>query len=167
MGVFVRLLRRLGGRGVRVAVLAIGLACTFGGTAIEAQTQARSAAFVEPLIVTNDRGGLLRVRLREIGELRREGRPVEIRGRVCFSTCTLFLGLPDTCISPSTTFGFHGPSSFGFALDPATFDRASKIIARYYPEPLRTWYMETGRHRTAGVYRVRGSDIIAMGIAAC
>ncbi len=167
MGLFHGVARRLGGRAGVIACIACGVGVSVSGIAAEAQIKASLTATAEPYVVTNDRGGLLRTRLREIGSLRQQGRPVEIRGSVCFSTCTLYLGLPDTCISPSTTFGFHGPSSFGFALDPATFERASEIIARYYPEPLRAWYMETGRHRINGVYRIRGSTIIAMGIPAC
>lgn len=73
--------------------------------------------------------GFLRERLLQIGELQKQNRPVEIRGAICFSTCTVFIGLPNTCISPNTTFGFHGPSSNGRALDPLMFNRASRVIA--------------------------------------
>jgi hypothetical protein len=121
----------------------------------------------QPLIVNNDRGGLLRERLREISQLRQQSRPVEIRGAVCFSTCTMFLGLPNTCISPDTTFGFHGPSSYGRTLDPDTFSRASLIIASHYPAPLKDWYMNRARYKIHSVYRVKGENIIRMGVRAC
>jgi hypothetical protein len=39
-----------------------------------------------------------------------DGKAVRITG-VCKSACTMFLGYPDTCVSPSASFGFHGPSS--------------------------------------------------------
>lgn len=121
----------------------------------------------EPLVVRNDRGGLLRTRMKQLAMLRRESRPVEIRGRVCYSTCTMFLGLPETCVSPNTTFGFHGPSSFGRRLDNATFERASEIIASHYPPVLKNWYMTKARHRIWALYRVSGSNLIALGVPSC
>ena len=120
-----------------------------------------------PYIVKNDRGGLLTARLQELRKLRASGRPVEIRGRVCFSTCTMFLGLPQTCISPRTTFGFHGPSLFGIPLNPRDFDYASQVIAKYYPAPLQRWYLEEGRQSITRLHKIRGSDIIRMGIKRC
>ncbi len=148
-----------------VAMLAASIG--FLATPQEAAAQTQISYATNPLVVRNDRGGLLRERLREIGQLRQQSRPVEIRGSVCFSTCTMFLGLPQTCISPNTTFGFHGPSSYGRALDPATFNRASEVIASYYPAPLRQWYMETGRFKVRTVYRIKGREIIQMGVRQC
>lgn len=118
-------------------------------------------------IVGNDRGGLLLERIENIRQLRATGQPIEIQGRICFSTCTMYLGLPQTCVSPTTTFGFHGPSSYGRALDPDTFRRASSTIARHYPAPLREWYMREGRHEIRSLYRFSGADIIKMGVKEC
>ncbi len=137
----------------------------------EAQQSARVLSqplvSMRPLVVRNDRGGLLRERLREIGQLRESGRPVAIKGGVCFSTCTMFLGLPQTCVSPNTTFGFHGPSSYGRPLDPVTFERASQAIARYYPPALQRWYLDKGRYKIRSLYRISGDQIVAMGIREC
>ena len=120
-----------------------------------------------PLVVLNDRGGLLKTRLRQIKSLRAQGRPIEIRGGICYSTCTMLMGLPNTCISPKTVFGFHGPSSYGRTLDQATFERASPVIASHYPVPLQAWYMSEARYTINGVRRVRGDTIIDMGVASC
>lgn len=128
---------------------------------VEAQTRSQS------LIVQNDRGGLLNERIREIERLRRSRTPIEIRGGICYSTCTLYLGLPNTCISPNTTFGFHGPSSYGRALEPALFRRASEIISSHYPAPLKRWYMSEARYQINSVARVKGASIIEMGVRAC
>jgi hypothetical protein len=153
--------------------LAIGAAaCLLMAPAASAQAQSQTQTWVSlqsssPLVVGNDRGGRLRVRLTQLGELRKSRRPVKITGAICYSTCTMFLGLPQTCISPNTTFGFHGPSSYGRALDPTTFNRASRVIASYYPQALRTWFMETGRYKINSVYKVKGREIIKMGIRAC
>ena len=122
----------------------------------------------QPLyVVGNDHGGYLRDRLIELRNLQRSGKRVEIRGQVCFSTCTMFLGLPDTCISPNTIFGFHGPSRNGQQLARKDFDYFSRVIADYYPEALREWFMEEGRNRISGIHKVRGSEIIRMGVPAC
>ena len=147
------------------AILAVAISLGSAPQTTQAQTQISYTP--EPLVVRNARGGLLRERLREIGQLRKQSRPVEIRGAICFSTCTMFLGLPNTCISPDTTFGFHGPSSYGRPLDPATFNRASKVIATHYPEPLKQWYMDEGRFKIRSISRVKGANIIKMGIPAC
>jgi hypothetical protein len=118
-------------------------------------------------VVGNDRGGFIRNRLIELRNLRASGRHVEIRGNICYSTCTMLLGLPQTCISPDTTFGFHGPSNMGMPLNPKQFEYYSQVIAQYYPAPLQSWYMSTGRKRIYGLHRIRGSEIIRMGIRAC
>lgn len=119
-------------------------------------------------VVHSDRGGPLSERLLEIDQIKEEGLLVEIRGRVCFSTCTMFLGLPGVCVEPTTTFGFHGPTRGGRRLAQEQFDYFSLIIAQYYPEPLKGWFMAEGRHRIRGVYRVSGADLIAQGlVVAC
>jgi len=118
-------------------------------------------------VVGNDRGGYLHDRLIELRNLEQNKVRVEIRGRVCYSTCTMFLGLPDACVDPDTIFGFHGPSSSGRRLAQTDFDYFSRVMADYYPKPLREWFMAEGRNRISGVYKVKGSRIIAMGVPAC
>lgn len=119
------------------------------------------------LIVSNDRGGQISQRARQIRDLRKSQRPIEIRGRVCLSSCTMFLALPSTCIHPDTVFGFHGPSYYGAPLSPGDFEYWSQVIAAHYPEPLRGWYLETGRTRLAGHFRIRGRELIRLGIRRC
>lgn len=143
-------------RALVVAMASIGAATT----SIQAQ---QSQAYV----VGNDRGGLLLDRIENIRQLRATGQPVHIQGRICYSTCTMYLGLEQTCISPQTTFGFHGPSSYGRALDADLFRRTSSAIARHYPEPLREWYMREGRHEIRSIYRFSGAEIIKMGVKQC
>ena len=118
-------------------------------------------------VVNNDRGGSIRDRLIELRNLRASGQRVEIRGEICFSTCTMLLGLPQTCISPNTTFGFHGPSKSGKQLKPDRFEYFSRVISQYYPVPLQTWYMSTGRNRISRMYRIKGTEIVRMGVRAC
>ncbi|WP_281982821.1 hypothetical protein [Thalassorhabdomicrobium marinisediminis] len=120
-----------------------------------------------PQVVGNDRGGLLYDRLVALRDLRASNTGVQIRGRVCYSTCTMYLGLPDVCVSPQTTFGFHGPSSYGRRLASADFEMTSRMIAAHYPAPLRNWYLSEGRYRLSGLYYLDGQQIINMGIRAC
>ncbi|PCI43189.1 MAG: hypothetical protein COB49_12635 [Alphaproteobacteria bacterium] len=130
-------------------------------------TGAATGALSPAYIIGNDRGGYVSDRLRELSQLRASGQRIEIRGRICYSTCTMLLGLPQTCILPNTTFGFHGPSISGKPLAPDRFEHFSKVMAQDYPAPLRSWFMATGRTRITGLYRIKGSEIIRMGVRAC
>jgi len=119
------------------------------------------------LVVGNDRGGFLHDRLIELENLQRNNVLVEIRGRVCFSTCTMFLGLPGTCVSATTVFGFHGPSRGGRRLAQEDFEYFSQVMADHYPDPLKSWFMKTGRTRIKGVFKIKGAALIEMGIPEC
>lgn len=148
--------------GLRAAVLILIVLFGFVAPASKARASANS-----PLVIQDDFGGFLLARLAELKELRDSGRRVEIRGEVCYSTCTLFLSLPNTCISPDTQFGFHGPSKSGRRLSPGNFDHYSRVIAGHYPKRLSNWYMRKGRNRIDGVYKMSGARIIRMGIQSC
>ncbi len=121
------------------------------------------------LIIRDDRGGSVVARTRAIRELKASGRPVEIRGSFCLSACTLYLALPQACTEPGTVFGFHGPSSrlYGIALRPESFERWSEEMAGYYPEPVRSWFLQTARQRIVGFFRISGAELIKMGIRRC
>ena len=134
---------------------------------IPCTANAQQSTAIPSLEIGNDRGGSLRERLREIRELRRTGQPVRIVGQICYSTCTMFLGLPQTCVSPNTVFGFHGPSSYGRALAPDVFDHASRLILENYPDPLKQWYWETARHGIWRMSQKSGADMIRIGVQAC
>ncbi len=121
----------------------------------------------DPLVVMSDRGGKVIDRVHEVRELKREGRRVEIRGNVCYSSCTMYLGLPDVCTLPSTTFGFHGPSRGGVEVGREEFEYYSTLISNHYPEPLKSWYISKARYRISGVYKVKGSELIRLGIEEC
>ena len=154
-----------------VAVLLAALALAGPAAAGRGETPGQTAAQMpgETLVVRNDRGGSVIERARRIRALRRAGTRVELRGEVCLSACTMYLGLPRTCVEPGTVFGFHGPSSrlYGIALKPDSFETWSTAMASYYPEPIRSWYLQTARQRIVGFYRIRGAELIAMGIARC
>lgn len=119
------------------------------------------------VIVGNDRGGLIGVRAAEIRQIRALGQSVEIRGNICYSTCTMYLAAENLCVDPRTTFGFHGPSRYGAPLPPDQFEMWSEVIARHYNAPLRDWFMRDARYARNDILRISGSQIIRLGYASC
>lgn len=122
----------------------------------------------DPMIVLRDNGGPLEDRIRYLSVLRQSGQRVEIRGQ-CASACTLYLGLLRTCISRNAVMEFHGPQSqlYGIALPPAQFEYWSRVMADHYPPPLRRWFLAEGRHEIMGVHRIRGEQLINLGVREC
>lgn len=125
----------------------------------------------ERMQVHFDPGGSIRERFEEIERLNADGTRIEIRFGICASACTLYLSADDVCVTPSTTLIFHGPrplSSLGLLkpreLEPDVFERWSKVVAAYYPEWLRDWYLETGRY---GEHSVSGKELIKHGVRQC
>lgn len=118
------------------------------------------------LVIRFDPGGPLGARNAEIRALQASGRRVELRGR-CYSACTMYLGLPNTCVAPAAWLGFHGPSQHGTTLPPAGFEYWSQIMARNYREPLRSWFLREGRYRTTDYYLISGTALIHMGYPQC
>ena len=128
---------------------------------------AQAADAQQVIVIGNDHGGGINTRARIVDQIRAARARVEIRGDICYSACTMYLGAGDVCVSPRTTFGFHGPTRNGRALDPAAAERWSAVMARYYPDPLRQWFMNTGRFSTTGVYQISGAEIMRYGYRAC
>jgi len=150
--------------GLCLAATAFCASAFFSGTESAAQT----GSVVAPrVIIGDDRGGALLERVKQIRNINLEQSRVEIRGRMCFSSCTLLLGLPDVCVLPSTVFGFHGPSYSGAPLPDDLFDRVSGFIASHYPEELRPWYLQVARHKLRDIETRTGADLIDLGVAAC
>lgn len=143
-------------RAVAIAVIACG---SVPVTAVSAQQQS--------FIVGNDRGGLVAARVRELNLLRQQGQRVEIRGDICYSTCTMYLGATDVCVSPTTVFGFHGPSRNGQPLAAHAFEAWSRIMSEYYAPPLQQWFMSQGRYLIDDVYSLTGSQLAAYGYQTC
>ena len=156
-----------GAPGIGELVLALML---LSGIAAPQAAQAKQLgqAATQVYLVTNDSGGAIAERAAQIAQMRRQGAQVEIRG-ACMSACTMYLALPQTCVTRQARLGFHGPSSpsFGIALAPAAFERWSRVMADHYPEPLRSWYLRDGRNQIIGFTEFRGADLIRMGVREC
>jgi hypothetical protein len=114
-----------------------------------------------PLIIQYDGGGFVGERAREILNL--TDTEVRILG-LCASACTMYLGLPNVCVSPNARLVFHGPSDYGKPLTTERFDHWSEVMARHYPDFLRGWWMSTARH---GNYTVSGREMIRHGVRSC
>lgn len=130
-------------------------------------TSMASGQVTHTKIIGNDRGGLIGARVIEVAQLNAENRRIELRGRICYSSCTLYLGADDLCIMPETIFGFHGPSRYGAPLAVAQFEHWSHVMAQHYNAPLRAWFLRDARHDTNGIRRIRGEKLIALGYPAC
>ena len=125
-----------------------------------------STSAQQTVVIQNDRGGVISSRSSRVESLRSSGRRVEIRG-VCLSACTMMLGAGNICVDPNATLGFHGPTSYGRRLQPQDFEYWSQEVARHYSPALRSWYLNTARHRTSGYHKLSGRDLIRMGYRQC
>lgn len=121
------------------------------------------------ILVTHDLGGPVEERMRRIERMRARGEAVAIPYGRCISACTLYLGLPDTCVGPSAEFGFHGPSAgtAGLGLPPDEFYRISGAMAQFYPAPVREWFLTTARYTKLTYLRVSGAQLIELGVKQC
>lgn len=147
--------------------LMAGIVALTAFTALPSLSVAQTVLRDGTTVIGDDRGGGVRARILQIREMRAKGNPVRIEGRICLSSCTMYIGMPETCVSPNTTFGFHGPSLGGRPMDPVDFENTSRIIASFYPEPIRTWYMNEGRTVIDGVFRMSGAEVIRHGVRQC
>ena len=141
--------------------------CLVFGMALGLPAMASAQVSYPPLVVGNDRGGLVDTRARFVRQLATTGQRVEIRGNICYSACTLYLGAPNVCVSPSTSFGFHGPSSYGAPLAPQVFEHWSNVMAEFYREPLRSWFMRDARYLRINMRFMSGQELIRMGFQSC
>ncbi len=119
-------------------------------------------------VVQYDLGGDVEGRIREVARLRAKGTEVRIEG-ICVSACTLYLGLPNSCVAAGATLGFHGPATNipGIPLPREDFERISTTMAAYYPGQIRTWFMSSARLITRNYYTISGTQAVAMGAHGC
>ncbi len=81
----------------RIARMAAMVGCLVFGTAAVGQ---------QVIVIGNDMGGIVGNRADEIRRINAAGTRVEIRGDVCISSCTMYLGVGDVCVSPALTSAF-------------------------------------------------------------
>ncbi|SEM46060.1 hypothetical protein SAMN04488003_101194 [Loktanella fryxellensis] len=103
---------------------------------------------------------------RAVNDLRMIGHTVEIRGKICYSTCILYPGTPNVCISPTATLGFHGPGRSGQPLSAAQFEAWSKVMAGGCSPALQQRFV-SGRSVIDDIYSMSGSQPAAFGYRTC
>ncbi|MFZ3584425.1 hypothetical protein ACOI1H_20010 [Loktanella sp. DJP18] len=145
-----------------LSIAALGLAISVGDVRADTASAAK-----KPIVINSDGGGKIQDRIDLLEHLRVSDTPVEIRGMICASSCTMYLGLPDVCISRNTRFGFHGPSLKGKPLSPELFEVWSQKMADWYPEPIKAWYLKTARFEIRKAYWMSGEKLIGYGFQEC
>lgn len=124
-------------------IIAAALMAATGATGASAPTG-------EPYVVKWTGGGSLAKFEKRFTAM--QDRPVEIRGKACASSCTMWLSHPNVCIEPQTVFGFHGPSDAVLSLVTSQLT----IIPVYHFMPLKK-----RRHAVslmADHYRLNGNE---------
>lgn len=130
--------------------------------------QASTAAQDETVVILNDPGGSVSERARFIREVKRKNTPIRIEGWRCHSSCTMLAFLPQTCIDPTTTFGFHGPFIDRRKMTEKEFDEWSRFMAQFYPPDFRRWFLQKARYaKRYELMRVSGKELIRFGARAC
>lgn len=120
------------------------------------------------LVVTRDMGGSVRERIAQVNRLTARGTEVRIVG-TCVSACTLYLGVPNACVTPTARLGFHGPATRvkGLPLPRAEYERISLQMAALYPPALRAWFLSEARLETASYIVITGQQAISLGARRC
>ena len=75
-------------------------------------------------------------------KLAASGRPVEIRG-YCGSACTILITMPNACLAPDGTVGFHAPRIPNTTIIPPLVD---EIMARFYRNGILDRWNSTWKH---------------------
>lgn len=62
----------------------------------------------QPIVIRNDDGGNVTGYIVRRSQLAASGRRVEFQG-YCASACTMLITIPNACLAPDATVGFHAP----------------------------------------------------------
>jgi hypothetical protein len=86
----------------------------------------------------------------------------------CASSCTMFLGMKNVCLSDIANVGFHGPSSETHADDPVYMRELALQISAQYPPELKKIF-EDDWSRSQKMRWFTGAEVraIAPHIAEC
>lgn len=116
-----------------LAVIGALLAASLAPPAAEARSGGA------PIVINDNRGGNVMEAVQFRQKLAASGRPVQITG-YCRSACTIYITLPNACLSPKATVGFHAPRIPGTTIIPPIVDQ---IMASYYRNGiLQRWNSE-------------------------
>lgn len=134
------------------AFAALFLALTLLATP-ELQAQGRGA----PIVIMNNKGGNVMEAVNYRQKLAASGRPVEVRG-YCRSACTIYITLPNACLGPGATVGFHAPRIPGTSIIPPLVDQ---IMGSYYRGGiLQRW--QGGWNRSLKMQKISARDYVRL-----
>ena len=112
--------------------------------------------------VRHDLGGNIGDRLGEMHTMR----GVKIDG-TCASACTLYLGLPETCLTKRAKLGFHGPNlPSGRKMPKVAFEGWTKAMAEKYPPAIARWFMAEARYSDDLIY-IKADQAVKLGARMC
>lgn len=118
-----------------------------------AQAQGRGA----PIVIMNNKGGNVMEAVKYRQQLAASGRPVEVRG-YCRSACTIYITLPNACLGPRATVGFHAPRIPGTSIIPPLVDG---IMGNYYRGGiLKNW--QGGWSRSLAMHKISAREYVRL-----
>ncbi|MRX51983.1 hypothetical protein GI374_16485 [Paracoccus sp. S-4012] len=117
-----------------------------------APTQGRQSA-----VIADDRGGNVMAMIQRRNQLERWGGPVEIRD-YCGSACTLLITLPNACLAPDATVGFHAPRLPGTTIIPPYVDA---IMGYYYRGGVLTRWNREWKH-SLEIQRITAAEYVRL-----
>lgn len=121
----------------------IGLALTLAAcVATTTAPPVEAAPRNKPIVIANNRGGNVIEMVQYRNKLAASGRPVEIRG-YCGSACTILITMPNACLAPDGTVGFHAPRIPNTTIIPPLVD---EIMARLYRNGILDRWNSTWKH---------------------
>lgn len=104
--------------------------------------QPAAATAATPIVIQNNHGGNVVQMMAYRSQLASSGRPVEIRGK-CNSACTMLTTLPNACLAPDATIGFHAPRIPNTQIIPPIVDQ---MMATTYRNGIRARWFSEWRH---------------------
>lgn len=115
------------------------------------------AASGAPIVITDDAGGNVMAMMNRRNQLESSGRPVEIRG-YCRSACTMLITLPNACLAPDATVGFHAPRLPGTTIIPPLVD---EIMASTYRNGIRARWDSDWKH-SIGMQKISAAEYVRL-----
>ena len=123
----------------RRLALILAAAMTVATPALAQQGIQRAGQFID---VWNNRGGNVLEMVKTRARLENSGKEVRIRG-YCRSACTILITLPNACLGPGATVGFHAPRIPNTTIIPPLVD---EIMARFYRNGILDRWNSTWKH---------------------
>lgn len=118
---------------------------------------AAPAAPQGPIVIRDNRGGNVVQMMAYRQQLAASGRPVEIRG-LCNSACTMLVTLPNACLAPDATVGFHAPRLPNTQVIPPIVDQ---LMATTYRNGIRARWFNEWRH-SLSIQSITAREYVAL-----